>query len=50
MFMYNSYKDTKIELKQIKTMKNRFQLKPDQIRGRIDNIKLTFLYLGEKRT
>ena len=31
-------------------MKNRFQLKPGQIRGRIDNITLTFLYLGEKRT
>ena len=31
-------------------MKNRFQLKPDQIRGRIDDTKLTFLYLGEKRT
>ena len=30
-------------------MKNRFQLKPGQIRGRIDNIKLTFLYLGEKK-
>ena len=31
-------------------MKNRFQLKPGQIRGRNDSIKLTFLYLGEKRT
>ena len=31
-------------------MKNRFQLKLGQIRGRIDNIKLTFLYLGEEKT
>ena len=29
-------------------MKNRFQLKKGQIRGRIDNIKLTFLCLGQK--
>ena len=31
-------------------MKSRFQLKPGQIRGRIDIIKLTFLCLREKRT
>ena len=31
-------------------MKNRFQLKPGEIRGRIDDVKLIFLYLGEKIT
>ena len=31
-------------------MKSRFQLKPGQIRGRIDIIKLTFLCLRKKRT
>ena len=36
--MYNSYKNNAIELE------------PRLIRGRIDNIKLRFIYLGEKRT
>ena len=36
--MYNPYKNNAIELE------------PRLIRGRIDNIKLRFLYLGEKRT
>ena len=31
-------------------MKNRFELKMGQIRGRIDDIKLTSPYLGQKRT
>ena len=31
-------------------MKIRFQLKTSQIRGRIDNIKLTFLCFRSKRT
>ena len=52
MFIYNSLitnKDKKIELK-FKKMKNHFQLKTGQVLGCIDNIKLTFLYLDEKRT
>ena len=44
------YKDNKIDKINKKIMKNRFQLKARQIRGRIDNIKLPFLYLGKKRT
>ena len=31
-------------------MKNRFQPETAQIRGRIDSIKLKFLYLGQKGT
>ena len=46
MYIYNSLttnKDNKIEQKCKKNNENRFQLKTGQIRGRIDNVKLTFL-------
>ena len=36
--------------KKKKKNENHFQLKTSQIRGRIHNIKLTFLYLGKKKT
>ena len=51
MYIYNSQITKIINLnKNKKSNEIRFQLKTGQIRGRIDNMKLTFLYLRQKRT
>ena len=54
MDIYNSQlasKKNKVKQKlKKKYIGNRFQLKTGQIRGRIDNIELTLLYLRQKRT
>ena len=54
MYIYNSQlasKDNKVKQKLKKiNIENRFQLKTGQIRGRINNIELTLLYLRQKRT
>ena len=53
MSLYNSQitnNDNKTKQKVKKSNENHFQLKTDHIRGHINNIKLTFLYLRRKRT
>ena len=50
MYIYNSPVTNKVNKKNNKNNENHFQLKTGQIRGRIDKIRLTFLYLHQKRT
>ena len=51
MYIYNSQITSKVnKIKKIKNNENRLQLKMGQIRGRIDKMRLTFLYLHQKIT